>query len=403
MKRLLTSALAAAMVVAGTGGEAQAQDRAFPLFEIGVYGGGAFTSDWVRFTDENPVTVGGEELDGFGIGTTPAFGLITTFNFSPAMGIRFHGGFIPSDFPEDHDVPMGDQANWALNNWLYDLSLVFRPFVARGPGLMGSTYFFLGGGGWTTNVAGDGGAGTDGIVCVAGYAPYGTCLSYQPSYASVGQATGGLGFDLFALTPMIGLFGEIGAHVYDSPMHVAPNNARVEDNDFAVTTRGVLGLKVGFGDIMPAPVVVAPPVAPAPPPPAPPAEERIRVCIVEGTTLREVEAIYTPAQGDTVVMVDGQRRPFAEAYRPVEPNYAAGATWFVNNEPVMVSNRRFVKYGLPRVVAPADLRHVGTVNGVNIFAAGDAGENPEVVYVPVRPGCEFQPYQYEVPVRRVRG
>ncbi|HEX2188599.1 MAG TPA: hypothetical protein VHG51_06850, partial [Longimicrobiaceae bacterium] len=137
---------------------------------------------------------------------------------------------------------------------------------------------------------------------------------------------------------------------------------------------------------------------PPPPPPAPPAVQTIRVCVVEGTALREVDATYDPATGDT--MAAG--RPFAAAH-PAAAGYAAGATWYVDNEPVQFMNRRYVKFGLPRVVAPADVARIGEHRGVGVFADASATGAPDVVYVPVRPGCEFQPYQYEVPARGVRG
>jgi hypothetical protein len=39
---------------------------------------------------------------------------------------------------------------------------------------------------------------------------------------------------------------------------------------------------------------------------------------------------------------------------------------------------------------------------VSLFA--EAGQTrPDVIYVPVRPGCEFQPYQAEVKTGSVRG
>ncbi|HEX8359087.1 MAG TPA: hypothetical protein VF613_03145, partial [Longimicrobium sp.] len=82
--------------------------------------------------------------------------------------------------------------------------------------------------------------------------------------------------------------------------------------------------------------------------------------------------------------------------------YAANATWFINNEPVMFQNRRFVKYGLPRVLGVNEVTRVGDFQGVPVFA--EAGQTrPDVIYVPVRPGCEFQPYQTEVKTGGVRG
>ncbi|HEV3050952.1 MAG TPA: hypothetical protein VGX50_11605, partial [Longimicrobium sp.] len=56
MKRLLTTLLAASMV-AGAVGEARAQDdmmmgRRASAFDLGIYAGGAWTSDWFEIGDE---------------------------------------------------------------------------------------------------------------------------------------------------------------------------------------------------------------------------------------------------------------------------------------------------------------------------------------------------------------
>ena len=62
-----------------------------------------------------------------------------------------------------------------------------------------------------------------------------------------------------------------------------------------------------------------------------------------------------------------------------------------------------MRFGLPRVVSPTDVARTGEYQGIGVFTDASATGTPDVVYVPVRPGCEFQPYQYEVPARGVRG
>jgi len=50
------------------------------------------------------------------------------------------------------------------------------------------------------------------------------------------------------------------------------------------------------------------------------------------------------------------------------------------------------------------VNNVGTVNNVSVFAEPSANaQRPEVIYIPTRPGCEFQPYQIEVKAGGVRG
>jgi hypothetical protein len=375
--------------------QVQAQDdmvsRRASLFDLGIYAGGSWTTSWFEIGDE-----------GYQVGYGPIFGAAATYWASPSFGVRLHGAYFPTQLPQaDSDAGFEDGSDeYEVNNWLYDLDLVFRPFFfSAGSPLMSSVYFFLGGGGLTTNIAGNptppGGVG---YPCVAAYRPAGVCLSQDPEYASVGQGVLGAGIDLFPISSGLGIFGELAVHGYDSPAHVY--NEQAAQDKFAFTPRASIGLKFMFGDILPpppAPVLPPPPVA-VTPPPAAPEMQTIRVCVVEGTALREVEAMYNPATGDT--MVAGQA--FATAY-PATTGYASGATWYINNEPITINGRRYVRFGLPRVVGVTEVSRTGEYQGVGVFTEASATGTPDVIYIPVRPGCEFQPYQYEVPARGVRG
>ncbi len=394
MRRILSvAAVAAGLAVGAT--QVQAQDmmgRRASLFDLGIYAGGSWTTSWFEIGDE-----------GYQVGFGPIFGAAATYWASPSFGVRLHGAYFPTQLPQaDSDAGFEDGGDeYEMNNWLYDLDLVFRPFFfSAGSPTMSSVYFFLGGGGLTTNIAGNptppGGVG---FPCVSAYRPAGICLSQDPEYASVGQGVLGAGVDLFPISSGLGIFGELAVHGYDSPAHVY--NENTAQDKFAFTPRASLGLKFMFGDILPpppAPEVVPPPPAVLPPPPAAPEMQAIRVCVVEGTALREVEAMYNPATGDT--MVAGQA--FAMAY-PATTGYAAGSTWYINNEPLTIGGRRYVKFGLPRVVGSTEVTRTNEYQGVGVFTESTATGTPDVVYVPVRPGCEFQPYQYEVPARGVRG
>jgi hypothetical protein len=134
---------------------------------------------------------------------------------------------------------------------------------------------------------------------------------------------------------------------------------------------------------------------PSPSPPAaqptPAASVQIRVCVLAQGTLQEVNAQYNRATGDTIV----NGRPFREVF-PTGPSYAAGAEWYINNEPITLARRRYVKYGLPRVLGVNEVAAVGEYRGVRVFAEAGVQNPPELLYVPVRVGCEFQPYQLEL-------
>jgi hypothetical protein len=284
-----------------------------------------------------------------------------------------------------------DTDRYLMNNWFYGLDLMWRPMFWSNGGFLSSMYVFLGGGGLTTNITGDGGC-----LGFAAFLANGVCVPLTPTRATVGQGEAGIGFDVFPLGPL-GVFLEAGVHGYDSPAHVVENAQNAEDK-FAFTPYAVLGLKLGFGNIIPPPPVVIPPppvVIPPPPPEAPPvapATQDISVCVLQNGQLSNVTATYNPATGDTT------------GVPMVTEGYAANASWFINNEPVTFNGRRYVKYGLPRVLGVTEVTSAGTYQGVPVFAETSANmQSPEVIYVPVRTGCEFQPYQVEVKAGAVRG
>jgi hypothetical protein len=404
LPRLVPVLACAALAAPAT---AQETDRRLSRFDLGVYAGGSLTSDWF---ESRTVTLNGTEDpddngdgEGFAPGTGGAFGAQATFWFTPALGLRAHGGYLPMRLPNSGDEIDNDA--FVVNTYVFDLNLALRPFSGR----LSPLYLFAGGGGLLVDVAGE-----DRPRCAEALAAYGACLSYEPEQATVGQGTAGIGVDLFPLGGMLGLFGEAAVHVYDSPVHVDDewlgplrvpegSTVRVADDATAVTGRLVLGLKAMFGNWIPAPAPVPPPppppppVAPPPPPPPPPPPVNpvrdIRVCVLEGGMLREVTAQYNTQTGDTTWT--GGAMPMA--------GYAAGAAWFINGEAVTVMGRRYVRYGLPRVLGINEVTRVAEYQGVPVFAEAGTAGTPEVLYVPVRPGCEFQPYQLEVKAGGVRG
>lgn len=91
-----------------------------------------------------------------------------------------------------------------------------------------------------------------------------------------------------------------------------------------------------------------------------------------------------------------QGRPISEAF-PTDSTYALNASWYRNKEPIVVSGRVYVKYGLPRVIGATEVVSVAAFRGVPVFAEPTADrQHPEVIYIPVQPGCEFQAYLNQV-------
>jgi hypothetical protein len=109
---------------------------------------------------------------------------------------------------------VGDRQQYPLNSYFYDLSLALRPF-ARSDHWYRTVYLFAGGGGLTVDLAGE-----DRLQCEGATLSRGACLSYEPDHATVGQGTAGARDTLFGITDSFGIFGELAAHIYDSPVHV---------------------------------------------------------------------------------------------------------------------------------------------------------------------------------------
>lgn len=151
----------------------------------------------------------------------------------------------------------------------------------------------------------------------------------------------------------------------------------------------------------------APPPAPAPPeavcrPESIPGHPHASVtpCVVRNGRMEEVSADYDAATGDTTV----NGRPVREVY-PATAEHAAAAPWFVNNEPIIFRDRRYVRYALPRTLGPAEVVPVGSYQGVTVFAEPGLEDARvfEVLFLPVTPDCQFQSYQTGETGGAVRG
>lgn len=143
----------------------------------------------------------------------------------------------------------------------------------------------------------------------------------------------------------------------------------------------------------------ATPPRPATPPTLPAASVRIvPSCMVSAEGLVAITVEVDAATGDTTF----QGQPLGAAF-PRTSRYAAEADWYVRNEPIpevvwphVNARGEYVKYGWPRVMAPDSLSLLGHHHGVGVYAVlDDAPENLGILYVPVRPGCWFQTYQFE--------
>ena len=408
------------LLMLATPGYGAAQEEAIVVFrrpsvlDFAVYAGAGITSRWYESrTFRVEASAGSSEPrltqvgwgEAYKIGAAPMFGAHVTYWPLGGIGLRFNYTYMPSAAPEFSRgffdlLRLGGE--YPLNNHFYDLDIVLRFANLRLLSRVGANlYGFVGAGGLTTDLAG---GNTEG--CEPDALSRGACLPFSRGYATVGQWTIGVGGSILPLRNNLGVFTEFGLHGYDSPVHdfepltggpddpPAGATVRGANDQFALTARVVVGLKILVGGAIRR--ITAPPFptqTELPPPDTP-----IRVCILENGALREVDARVRAARGDTVVVVGGERRPFAAVY-PADPGYAATRDFFIQDGPVSFGDRRYIRFGLPRVIAPGDLARVGEFHGVPVFAEAGAPAGLELVYLPVRPGCEFQPYRMESGLR----
>jgi tetratricopeptide (TPR) repeat protein len=75
---------------------------------------------------------------------------------------------------------------------------------------------------------------------------------------------------------------------------------------------------------------------------------------------------------------------------PQGSEYAVKHLWYTNNEAINFRGRIYKKFGQERIMGPNELVKVGKHQGVNVYSERVWRG---LLYVPVRQGCEFQPYE----------
>lgn len=167
--------------------------------------------------------------------------------------------------------------------------------------------------------------------------------------------------------------------------------------------KGVMGLRK-FATVLALATATSCGSFPIPEPVPPPSGARadyvqVQSCVVdlsETRGLRSIVAHRDPVSGSLFVLEGRRYRPIAERYPATrQAGYAAAEAWFQKDEAIRQYGRRYVKEGPLRVVPPASLTLGAPHNGVPVFLNREDIERPAALYVPVRPGCFFQPYVVE--------
>jgi hypothetical protein len=115
------------------------------------------------------------------------------------------------------------------------------------------------------------------------------------------------------------------------------------------------------------------------------------VCVLDGDQVRAIIAQIDPASRDTTAEVP----PGARIYPRLPSPYGDEREWFLHRRPIRFEGREFVRNGPPLAALPEEIKRIGTVDGITLYASRDdpPGDSP-IVFVPVRPGCQLQPYYY---------
>lgn len=116
--------------------------------------------------------------------------------------------------------------------------------------------------------------------------------------------------------------------------------------------------------------------------------QELAVCVVVNGALRIVGARQDPVTGDTLI---GDRR-WNTVFPTTTPPYAEGAAWL--SEPfIQIQNLSYAPYGPARQLPADALALISNVEGVPVFVeSGTRADPPGMVFLPLRPGCWFQPY-----------
>lgn len=388
MRAIGRSVLVAALFISLVPVTASAQRY---LVDFGVNGGGSWYS---QMLDESEAGFEGARFRaGWLVGSQ-----LTVWPWS-RVGIRANGTYTDRPIRADEDVLGLDDGRTLYGNvnlWSGSGDLMWR-FV-RGPnetwqGFEALPYLALGAGAKWVNPAGDDQMCVDPVEnktweCAAIHPTPNVSLAVGERSVFMGLI--GLGAD-FRLSPRTALRLEVNDRIWKPPVYridnIVGNQLVLANSDSRATNYiheigGQLGLHVLFGLRPPPVVAVAPPPAPPPPPPPPPApepprEDAIMVCVVDpniGTGARMQSAVFRHEQRDTLVTIDGQRRPLTEVV-PTGVRYARGADWLVRGEPLTLTvgreTVRWLPYQTAHMIQPDRVVYLGNVNGFPVYADRD--------------------------------
>jgi hypothetical protein len=121
---------------------------------------------------------------------------------------------------------------------------------------------------------------------------------------------------------------------------------------------------------------------------------KVNKCVIENGVLKTVVTDYDPATGNSYITVNGSQKSFDLVYPESGKDYAISTSWYASTNPITVNGKNYTKYGYPRILGTTDIKKWTMFNQVGVYVeAGLDIKDVEVIYIPTRRGCEFQPYQ----------
>lgn len=127
--------------------------------------------------------------------------------------------------------------------------------------------------------------------------------------------------------------------------------------------------------------------------------EDTTVCVVDGEAkngLRSIAAKRDPETGDLFVMRGSKPQPLSRFHpEDARGGYAKSEAWYRSGEAIQHRQRRFVKFGPERVVPAKALAQGPKYRGITLYRDARESGAASVYYVPLGPGCIFQPYVAE--------
>lgn len=113
------------------------------------------------------------------------------------------------------------------------------------------------------------------------------------------------------------------------------------------------------------------------------------MCVVDPVTKNLRIANVIVERGDTFTMRNGRKLRFSAVYRAGPPLYLHGGTV---SELILIDGNRYSKFEGPRRLSHSLLRKSTEYRGTGVFVESE-DDTGGIIYIPYRPGCEFQPYE----------